>query len=800
MYILPHIVASICLTYGLAAARSQIPSPLKYLSLIENPNIHTPSHRVNAFSTFDIVFDLHRAQQRIKLSLEPNHDIIPDGAAVQYLGADGKIARTEPIDRQAHKVFKGYAWVQDVGGSWTNQGWARITVRRDGIRPLFEGAFTIMHDHHHIKLKSSYMSTKHESDPVLEESEDEYMVIFRDSDFAQFSHSELKRRANPELSCHSDRLSFNAQPDHPVYANMLKRDVGYWGSASMSSLFGKRQIDTNGIPSGGNSGGVNLAAAIGQTSGCPSTRKVALVGVAADCTYGATFNSTETARQNVITQMNSASDLYEKTFNITLGLANLTVTPTDCPGGVQAATPWNVPCAGNITIEDRLNTFSQWRGKQGDNNAFWMLLTTCNTGAAVGLSWLGQACNNQVETAQDTSGVSESVSGANVVAKTSTEWQVMAHETGHTFGAVHDCTEQTCSDGKTVNAQQCCPLSAAKCDAGEQYIMNPSTGQGITAFSPCSIGNICSAIGRNSVKTGCLSANKGVVTISGSQCGNGIVEDGEDCDCGGTECGNNNCCNPTTCKFKNNAVCDDSNEECCKNCQLASNNVVCRASTGVCDPQETCSGTSPTCPADKTAPDGQSCTGNSSASLQCASGQCTSRDLQCKTLMGSYTQKNDTYACNSNDCTLSCASPEFGANVCYGMQQNFLDGTVCGGGGKCQNGICKGSSFAKEAGSWINSHKALVIGIAAGLGTLVLLFILGCCVSCFRRRKRAPSRKHQSWPQQQQQQQNWSRQQMRGAPGWGGTHSGNHFWQQPGPYPPPPPPHLTQPRPSVRYA
>jgi hypothetical protein len=71
--------------------------------------------------------------------------------------------------------------------------------------------------------------------------------------------------------------------------------------------------------------------------------------------------------------------------------------------------------------------------------------------------------------------------------------------------------------------------------------------------------------------------------------------------------------------------------------------------------------------------------------LTCASGQCTSRDLQCKTLMGSYTQNNDTYACDDLSCQLTCASPEFGPNVCYSMQQNFLDGTACGGGGKCEN-------------------------------------------------------------------------------------------------------------------
>lgn len=255
------------------------------------------------------------------------------------------------------------------------------------------------------------------------------------------------------------------------------------------------------------------------------------------------------------------------------------------------------------------------------------------------------------------------------------------HETGHTFGAVHDCTSSTCADG-TSKAQQCCPLSSGTCDAGEKYLMNPSTGQGITAFSPCSIGNICSAFQRNSVKTFCFSSNKGVTTITGQQCGNGIVEAGEDCDCGGTaSCAGNQCCDAATCKFKNNAVCDDSNDECCSSCQLAPSTQTCRPSTGECDPAEMCTGSSATCPADKTATDGTSCTGG----LKCASGHCTSRDQQCKTLMGSYTTGNDTYACDHQSCSLSCASPEFGTGVCYGLQQNFLDGTECGGGGHCAN-------------------------------------------------------------------------------------------------------------------
>jgi hypothetical protein len=215
--------------------------------------------------------------------------------------------------------------------------------------------------------------------------------------------------------------------------------------------------------------------------------------------------------------------------------------------------------------------------------------------------------------------------------------------------------------------------------------MNPSTAQGITDFSACSIGNICSAMGRQSVKTSCFSANKGVPLITAAVCGNGIVEDGEDCDCGGsnsTTCASDACCNGATCQFKTGAVCDDLNEECCHNCQLAGASTVCRPSTGVCDPAEVCSGTNATCPPDVTTPDGQTC----GSGLQCASGQCTSRNLQCQTLMGTYLNgSNDTYACDSSTCQISCASPEFGTGVCYGLQQNFLDGTPCSAGGKCSN-------------------------------------------------------------------------------------------------------------------
>lgn len=264
--------------------------------------------------------------------------------------------------------------------------------------------------------------------------------------------------------------------------------------------------------------------------------------------------------------------------------------------------------------------------------------------------------------------------------------------------------------------------------------MSPALASSITEFSPCTIGNICSALGRDSVISSCLVDNRNVTTIRNAQCGNGIVEDGEDCDCGGDElCSENPCCNPSTCRFRNSAVCDDSNESCCSNCQFLSRDTVCRPSTGPCDTEELCTGLSGFCPTDNYQPDGQSCGDNTG--LSCASGQCTSRDLQCQTAVDQSTNSNYTRACERDSCTLSCSYSEYTRSYCASVDQNYLNGTPCNSGGRCSDGQCQGTSPGNDSSSWVDNHRSLIIGLAAGLGTLVLL-IFGCSIfACCRRHK-----------------------------------------------------------------
>lgn len=105
--------------------------------------------------------------------------------------------------------------------------------------------------------------------------------------------------------------------------------------------------------------------------------------------------------------------------------------------------------------------------------------------------------------------------------------------------------------------------------------------------------------------------------------------------------------------------------------------------------------------------------------------------------MGIYSNTgNSTYACYNDGCMALCASPELPPNTCYQMKQSYLDGTACGGGGRCSNGVCSGSSVGGEIKNWIERNKTLFIALVAGIGGLLVISILSCCISSYRRRRR----------------------------------------------------------------
>uniref|UniRef100_A0A3Q3WK70 Uncharacterized protein n=1 Tax=Mola mola TaxID=94237 RepID=A0A3Q3WK70_MOLML len=191
----------------------------------------------------------------------------------------------------------------------------------------------------------------------------------------------------------------------------------------------------------------------------------------------------------------------------------------------------------------------------------------------------------------------------------------LAHELGHNFGMNHDTPERGCGCRVTVDRGGC--------------IMTPSTGYPFpTVFSSCSKKDLTASFEKG-VGMCLFNMPEVKVLYGGQKCGNGYVEEGEECDCGELEVGEcvNPCCNATTCTLKGDAVC--AHGQCCQDCQLAG--TPCRESSNSCDLPEFCTGTSPHCPSNVYLHDGHAC---HNVGGYCYNGICQTHEQQCITLWG----------------------------------------------------------------------------------------------------------------------------------------------------------------------
>jgi hypothetical protein len=196
----------------------------------------------------------------------------------------------------------------------------------------------------------------------------------------------------------------------------------------------------------------------------------------------------------------------------------------------------------------------------------------------------------------------------------------VAHELGHNFGMEHDSDQCKCPDDKCIMA----PSSSA---------ISPKH------WSSCSLEYL-----EHSFKQGmdhCL-RNK-PEKLFGPICGNGFVEEGEECDCGLKSSCDNKCCNATTCQLVDGAQCAIGS--CCdtNKCRIVdkSQNTVCRSAKSSCDLIEFCDGVSEFCPEDLKVQDGTEC---DEGYAYCYAGRCDTRENQCKLLWGKTGEVSD-YKC-----------------------------------------------------------------------------------------------------------------------------------------------------------
>ncbi|KAG0169355.1 hypothetical protein DFQ30_003702 [Apophysomyces sp. BC1015] len=640
--------------------------------------------------------------QSLFLHLVPNPELFHTDAVVNLDGVD------EPLKHEDYRVYRGYVvdplysderWIADQAGLLRDEfaseyeegvlGWARVLIRHDIKHkldyPIFEGAFRVRGDMYHIQSKTNYKLSKRSDDAELTEEDNVHMVVYRDSDTVEVSLA--ARDAPAARSCGFDNM-IHGSPNlnqSPRLDTIHPRNFGIL--ASSNGLDGLKPTLSKRAP----------------PAGCPTTKKTA------DCTYAKYYQPVSNVRMQIIKNWNLVSAVYDRTFNIQLGLINITIKAETCPTTPAPDVAWNQACSNPYTITNRLSDFSRWRGQMPKDGAgLWHLMTNCATGVEIGLARLNGLCTTNAQAL----GNGEYASGTGVSSIIRDEWKVVAHEIGHNFGAIHDCTSQDCPCSGP--GCKCCTLSATECDAGGAYIMNPSNNVSTNDFSPCSINTVCTAFPKIGT---CLEEPNSRTIKTLQMCGNGILEDGEDCDVGDND---TQCCQAKSCKFKPGAVCEDANSLCCDKCQIRPANYTCRPATDTCDIEEKCTGTAASCPPDKHVDDGSKCGDN----LQCASGKCTSRDVQCKARGSAM---NVTAACSSGSgsCSLICNNPRgFG---CYEFTGSFIDGTPCGIGGACKDGRCNLDNFGTNAKNWIENNLKIVIPVAVVVGLLLLCCVARCC-------------------------------------------------------------------------
>ena len=129
------------------------------------------------------------------------------------------------------------------------------------------------------------------------------------------------------------------------------------------------------------------------------------------------------------------------------------------------------------------------------------------------------------------------------------------HELGHTLGMGHDSGQaQGCPTQGLIMAAVGC----GNCPGSEQAEFSPCSVAEFQAFlaGPAYAGTRCA----DDVPSGAV-----------SRCGDGVVQQGETCDCGSSDCSDfDPCCDGATCQLQADAECSDFNDSCCQNCAIVS--------------------------------------------------------------------------------------------------------------------------------------------------------------------------------------------------------------------------------------
>lgn len=302
-------------------------------------------------------------------------------------------------------------------------------------------------------------------------------------------------------------------------------------------------------------------------------------------------------------------------------------------------------CSPNIDVSNFLNLNSQFN--HNDFCLAYIFTYRDFSGGTLGLAWVASTSGASGGICEKYKSYTENIHGRQVQTKRSLNTGIitfvnynsrvppkvseltLAHEIGHNFGSPHDFPNDCRPGGTQGNF-----IMYSSATSGER----PNNNK----FSPCSIRNISSvlhAVFNNEGKENCFQEDDGPF------CGNKIVEEGEECDCGydAKEC-TEQCCYPREiepfnedhnarpCTRRRGAVCSPSEGPCCsESCQHENHLKLCRHESE-CTYESYCSGYKAACPAAPPKPNRTEC---NMGTQVCWKGGC----------VGSICQKYDLEEC-----------------------------------------------------------------------------------------------------------------------------------------------------------
>ncbi|XP_061468776.1 disintegrin and metalloproteinase domain-containing protein 25-like [Rhineura floridana] len=296
------------------------------------------------------------------------------------------------------------------------------------------------------------------------------------------------------------------------------------------------------------------------------------------------------------------------------------------------------------SINDTLKNFNLWRrdslAKHIKNDAGHLFLYK-SFGSTLGLAYIATVCSTLWASGVESYMTSSLFQFSNL----------FAHELGHNLGMQHDGIYCTCD-------RRACIMAAVQTNTDK--------------FSNCSYKDYFKL--RNSH---CLLIPLDPDKIHKlTSCGNQVVDDGEQCDCGSKlQCKSDPCCQ-SNCMLHSDASCAFG--LCCAKCQYLPAHSVCREKISICDLPEYCNGTSEWCPKDVYVQDGAPCSGGA----YCYHGNCTTHNRQCKMIFG----KKATVASEVCFREMNARGDRFGnCGLSHGTYKRCNDKNILCGRIQCDN-------------------------------------------------------------------------------------------------------------------